>query len=298
VPLDTKLRVSDLFDSLEREKEQEIRKIKVHKDKDLEALCKNYEKWLEFPDHLEYEFEKLYSRAKKLKQKPTSKEITNLSILLPKYQDHKYFDYSGIFISYLINESEEENFSIITTGLERLLNYIGLYNKKDIVINSDAGCGVGYKMQSGEIHVEGDVGDSVGWGMKNGKIYVKGNAGNWVGEGMQSGEIHVKGNVGSSVGLGMQSGEIHVDGNAGNLVGEGMKNGKIHVKGNAGDLVGLGMQSGEIHVNGNAGNLVGWGMQSGEIHVEGDIKELSNYIRGGNVYYKGKLIVENGRLIK
>ena len=178
--LETQLKYGDLFDSLEREKEQEIRKIKVHKDKDLEALCKSYEKWLEFPDHLKYDVNNLYLRAKKLKQKPTSKEITNLSILLPKYQDHKYFYRSGIFISYLINESEEEKFSIITTGLEKSLSHIGLYNKKDIVINSDAGYGVGYKMQSGEIHVKGNAGDLVGYVMKSGEIHVDGNAGNLV----------------------------------------------------------------------------------------------------------------------
>jgi len=235
---ETIFKAEDLFDSLEREKEQEIRKIKVYKDKDLETLCKNYEKWLEFPDHLAYNVNNLYSRAKKLKQKPTSKEITNLSILLSKYQDHKYFNHSGIFISYLINESEEENFSIITTGLEKLLNYIGLYDRKDIVIYGDAGYGVGC-------------------GMKNGKIHVDGNAGNWVGDRMKSGEIHIKGDAGGGVGLGMQ-------------------NGKIHIK----------------------GDKVGCEMKNGKIHVEGDIEGLSDYISGGNIYHKGKLIVENGSLIK
>jgi len=43
--LETQLKYGDLFDSIEREKEQEIRKIKVYKDPTLESLCKSYEKW-------------------------------------------------------------------------------------------------------------------------------------------------------------------------------------------------------------------------------------------------------------
>jgi len=171
--LETQLKYGDLFDSLEREKEQEIRKIKVYKDKDLESLCKNYEKWLEFPDRLAYNVNNLYLRAKKLKQKLTSSQITNFSILLQKYQDHKYFSRSGIFISYLINESEEEKFSIITTGLEKLLNHIGLYNKKNIVINGDVGYGVGSRIKSGEIHVDGDI-EELSNHISGGNIYHKG----------------------------------------------------------------------------------------------------------------------------
>jgi len=36
-------------------------------------------------------------------------------------------------------------------------------------------------------------------------------------------------------------------------------------------------------------------MENGKIHVDGDIKELSDHINGGNIYHKGKLIVENGK---
>jgi len=39
-------------------------------------------------------------------------------------------------------------------------------------------------------------------------------------------------------------------------------------------------------------------MKRGEIHLNGDYEGLANYIHGGNIYHKDKLIVENGRKIR
>jgi len=36
-------------------------------------------------------------------------------------------------------------------------------------------------------------------------------------------------------------------------------------------------------------------MEGGEIYLNGDYESLSNSVSGGNIYHKGKLIVENGR---
>jgi len=35
-------------------------------------------------------------------------------------------------------------------------------------------------------------------------------------------------------------------------------------------------------------------MEGGKIHLNGDYESLDDYISGGNIYHKGKLIVENG----
>jgi len=36
-------------------------------------------------------------------------------------------------------------------------------------------------------------------------------------------------------------------------------------------------------------------MKDGKIHLNGDYKSLGDFILGGNIYHKGKLIVENGK---
>jgi len=113
-------------------------------------------------------------------------------------------------------------------------------------------------------------------GYKNTKnIDVNGNAGNWVGGYMEGGEITVNGNVGDWIGNEMKDGKITINGNVGRWVGWGMKDGKITINGNVGDWVGLVMRDGKIYLN-------------------GDYKSLSDYIYGGNIYHKGKLIVKNG----
>jgi len=107
-------------------------------------------------------------------------------------------------------------------------------------------------------------------------IDVNGNAGNWVGGEMKNGEITVNGNAEGGVGFEMKDGEITVNGNAGNWVGDRMNGGKITI-------------------NGNAEYGVGTYMEGGKIHLNGDYESLSNHISGGNIYHKGKLIVEGGR---
>ena len=110
--------------------------------------------------------------------------------------------------------------------------------------------------------------------------------------------IDVNGNAGRLVGGRMYDGKITVNGNAGSWVGWSMEGGKITINGNVGWGVGDGMKGGKITVNGNTGERAGIGMKRGEIHLNGDYEGLANYIHGGNIYHKDKLIVENGRKIR
>jgi formylmethanofuran dehydrogenase subunit C len=50
------------------------------------------------------------------------------------------------------------------------------------------------------------------------------------------------------------------------------------------------MEGGKIIVNGNAGEKVGDFMNSGEIRIEGEYESLTDYIKGGKIYHKRKLI--------
>lgn len=105
----------------------------------------------------------------------------------------------------------------------------------------------------------------------------------------------VNGDFGHCVGYLMQNGTITVKGNAGHCVGYSMKNGKITINGNAVDEVGRFMQGGNILINGNAGYCVGLLMEHGTINLNGNYVSSSTEIKGGNIYHKRKLIVENGK---
>jgi len=89
--------------------------------------------------------------------------------------------------------------------------------------------------------------------------------------------------------------DIMIDGDAGDFVGLDMEGGAIVVNGRAGREIGRGMRNGKIIVNGNAGDTVGRYMEGGEIRLEGDYYLLSDNVRGGSIYHKGKLIVKDGK---
>jgi hypothetical protein len=72
---------------------------------------------------------------------------------------------------------------------------------------------------------------------------------------------------------------------------------KIIVRGNVDQYLGSDMSGGIIIMNGDTGDYVGPEMTGGEIHLNGDY-HLSDKIRGGNVYHKGRLIVKDGRLVE
>jgi len=285
--LEPKLYFGDLFDQLKPEEKVEIIKPKVKRNETLDLIVNGYEKGLEnFGLYLEHklkikipesEFSWYYIAKLSAPSEIQSKEITEFSLLSGEHENKKDFEhFTGFYLSALINGSRDKDFKIITNYLSKTINNIGYKNNKNIDVNGNAGYGVGE-------------------GMNRGKITINGNAEDWVGNGMKGGDITVNGNTGDVVGGRMEGGEITINGNAEDWVGFGMKGGEITVNGNAGGLVGLGMEGGEITVNGNAGLAVGHAMSRGKIHLNGDYESLSIYV--GNIYHKGKLIVENRRRV-
>jgi len=266
--LETKSCFGDLFDKLKPEKRVEIIKPReVKRNKTLDRIVSGCEKGLEnyglyqegklkikIP---EYEDDWYYIAKSSAPSEISSNNITEFSLLLGEHENKTYFrDFTGCYLSALINGSDDKDFKIFTNYLSKTIDWIGYENAKNIDVNGNAGDRVGSDMKKGKITVNGNAGDEVGCGMEDGKITINGNAGYWV--------------------------------------GDGMVDGKITINGNAGDLVGSDMKKGKITVNGNADGGVGSGMEGGKIYLNGDYKSLAGYIPGGNIYHKGKLIVENG----
>lgn len=67
---------------------------------------------------------------------------------------------------------------------------------------------------------------------------------------------------------------------------------KITVKGDIGAGLGYKMTGGTIIVEGNGGYDIGMLMEGGEIHINGEYKSISETMKHGKIYHKGKLIVE------
>lgn len=249
----------------------------VKKTERLEELVKKYEGFIEKATDDNKALYSYYELKFDNSDNINSKEVEDFSLLLGKYQKLENFEYTGYYISKLIGSSEDKEFTINTKHLKSLINHLGHENNgKIITINGNAGNNVGCIMKKGTININGNAGHHVGLSMEDGLIIVKGNVGNWLGNDMENGKIIINGNAGNQVGFYMKNGTITVKGNAGSWVGDYMKNGKITI-------------------NGNAGLYFGHNMVGGIVNINGDYESLAGNIKGGNIYHKGKLIVENGR---
>lgn len=142
----------------------------------------------------------------------SSKEIEEFSLALVRHQEEYRFDMkAGLFLSTLINMSDDSSFVLHTYHLNTSLFYLGMHNTKDIVIYGDGGKDVGKHMSDGKIRVKGNA-VRVGAYATAGAIIVEGNC-KWPGLLLQGAIIHVNGDSTEKVGEGMASGAICLFGN-------------------------------------------------------------------------------------
>lgn len=206
----------------------------------------------------------------------SSEDVEMFSIVLAELQDEKLFSHKGgLFLSALVNNGKDSNYVIHTAQLE-LINYLGFKNIKNLVIKGDVHGWAGGLMEAGSIVVEGKAGNLIGFRGKGGTITVEEDVGDGTGQWLKGGTIIVNGNAGGWVGKDMEGGTIIVKGSVTPLLGP----------------VGNEMAGGKIRIRGNTGEGVGHRMEGGEIHLEGDYEDISDKIKGGKIYHKGKLIVD------
>jgi formylmethanofuran dehydrogenase subunit C len=240
----------------------------------------------------------------------SAKDIEAFSIFLERLQGEEMFSTkAGLYLSALINYSGDAGFVIHTSHLPEPIHGLGYRNKKNIIVDGDAGYALGESMESGSIIVKGDTGNHVGSSMKGGSITVEGDAMGYLGSGMENGIISVEGNAGEKAGSWMRCGSISIGGNAGDDIGMYMTGGKIIVRGAAGYNAGKGMKGGSIIVEGDveksAGNgmsggtltvgsaeFVGKNMDGGEIHVLGDLFSLGVLMKRGKIFHKDELVFD------
>ncbi|MDD5171993.1 MAG: hypothetical protein PHF60_03065 [Candidatus ainarchaeum sp.] len=146
-------------------------------------------------------------------------DIENFSIALAEFQDAEDFsNKAGLFLSALMNNCKDSDFTIHTCHLAVPLHLLGHHNTKNITIDGDAGYYLGDTMDGGSITVKGNAGSWVGTGMTSGTITIEGNAGDCAGAhasgpDIASGpKIFIKGDAGNDIGLGAWHVSIYVDG--------------------------------------------------------------------------------------
>jgi formylmethanofuran dehydrogenase subunit C len=280
---------SSKFGNFKPESEIATRMADIKSDPIIDAMRSQWAGFEHDPQHSLIFFD---GNLKKMK-KYSAESIEAFSLALMVFQDEKGFrSKAGVFLSALMIRSRDTGFVIHTAHLEKPIDFLGCYNRKDILLKGNAGDSVGWEMKGGSITIEGDAGFNAGYEMMGGIMTVKGDSGRILGHEMNGGKILVEGDCGEKPGIAMKGGEIIVKGDAGRNAGELMKDGAITIAGDSGDFAGFGIYGGSITVNGDTGRFTGYEMRGGEIHIEGDYAGRLNRIIAGKIFHKGKLIVD------
>ncbi len=183
--------ISDYLNDLGEQKVQEEKEIEIVENPVVEELCKKFEKWMQMKPS---DYDSALKTVKGLKY--SSKDVRNFSVSLSRYNIGGWpLRISGLFLSALINNSEEKYFEVIIQHLVQKACDLGKHNTKNVVIIGDTGYFLGAYMQTGLIIVKGSVGIGAGYCMRAGKIKIDGNAGTGLGADSKGGKIYVKGRI-------------------------------------------------------------------------------------------------------
>ncbi len=167
--------IENYLQELGEQEAQEEKTLQGVDNSDLTPIFKRFEKFL-VQRYRMGEEEDLYDEAcESLKgMKYSSKDVTIFSLMLKKYESSSNFVFlAGLFLSALINLSEEQNFEILTSDLIEKIWCMGIKNVKNITVKGCLGDGVGYSMKKGKIVIEGRAGYNLGFQASRGKIYVR-----------------------------------------------------------------------------------------------------------------------------
>jgi hypothetical protein len=95
--------------------------------------------------------------------------------------DHGFALRAGNFLSALANNGPGDTYALELGHLDSLLEQLGAFNTKTLIVNGDLGSQLGFRMgwagQGGRIIAIGHAGDSVGWEMVSGQIHIEGGYG-------------------------------------------------------------------------------------------------------------------------
>ncbi|MEW6036498.1 MAG: hypothetical protein AB1529_07845 [Candidatus Micrarchaeota archaeon] len=180
-------------------------------------------------------------------------DVEAFSIAMSGFPDGSGFPaMAGYFLSALVNGGPPGAYTLHATSAGRMIDHLGYWNSKDLLVKGPAGLSAGEEMLAGTLTIEG-----------NAEHYL---------------------------GLDAGGGMIHVEGSAGHYAGRKLKGAEILIEGDAGNGLGAFMSRGRITVLGRAGKEAGRCMRGGRIDLEGDYESMSRHVIGGEIYHRGARI--------
>lgn len=218
----------DIFESLQPEDEQNPeRRFEIHRSPKLDRIIKEFEAFSK--KGLFTDYESYYTFVEKIAPKScTSKliqefllfEIDNFQRLQDPRVRATMLELYGIYISPMVNKSDEKKVSISTNhfnssngfNIKEVPRSIGFLKRNKILeINGDVGIFLGRLMKKATIIVNGNCDMYCGYRMLNGNITVYGNCGSHIGEQMQGGKINLNGDY-KSISRKISGGDIYYRG--------------------------------------------------------------------------------------
>jgi formylmethanofuran dehydrogenase subunit C len=282
------------FGRYKGETERAIRKADVKEDETVARLIEAWESHDVRGNRMEKEYDKVHTLLEGLGI--SAEDIELFSVALTDFLDEKRFPAkAGLFLSAMINLSKDEPIALDVTHIPVKLRFLGIKNRKDVIVTGDLGEYSFERMEGGSVVVHGST-KRAGHGLKGGSLTIHGNVRGDCGAYMEGGSIHVKGEAGSesierSIGHKMSGGRIAVEGYGGSWVGYGMKGGSITVKKNVNRGLGTSMGGGSITVMGRALVDVGERMSGGEITVHKTAISVGREMTGGRINIKERATV-------
>ena len=242
----------------------------------LEILMDLYKYWLEHTRTMKFDFT-FYNEAYNLFfdalhtniDNLTLKDITLFSLKLEEYESRCFFEYTGYFISAMINyhhfqTKSKDTYIIFTEGFSTKLQGIA-------------------KDNNANVHIIGDVGERAANNMNGGRIHIEGNTLGYCCERLQNGTVFISGNVTDNFCSKMTDGNVHLKGNAEDFACEFMQGGTVIIEKNVANKACQGMYEGNVTIKGNAGREFAAGMSNGIIYLGEEYQSLGDNIKGGTI---------------
>lgn len=177
----------------------------------IECILQDYKDFL-FANDFRYEYETLDIAIRKLNY--TKDDLQPFCDRLKKFECVPYFQWTGAYLSALVNNVIKENEEIILKLPDtiRYMSYMGTHlSKGRLVVEANLGDFTASDLSGGELVVKGSVEDHTGFRMSGGELKVLKNARNYTGPFMTGGKISVRGTAGEHTGYEMKGGEIHAN---------------------------------------------------------------------------------------
>lgn len=177
----------------------------------IECILQDYKDFL-FANDFRYEYGTLDVTVRKLNY--TKNELQPFCNRIKKFECIPYFQWTGAYLSALVNNVIKENEEIILKLPDtiRYISYMGTHlSKGRLVVEANLGDFTGSYISGGELVVKGSVEEHTGFRMSGGEIKVLKNAGNYTGPFMTGGKIRIRGVAGEHTGYEMKGGEIHAN---------------------------------------------------------------------------------------